>query len=284
MPPEQLLAWRQVQVILPPETPILVPTWLPASRQDLHPEAPSDIRNDSINGPMYAVTYRADPRNALTFGVGPIAAPPPEAGSGAALPIRGTTATLTTREGAMWLHWEEHGLTYAIVAAGTFVGQDDLPRIAARLAPLPPSPLQAADAWSRARGVLPDEVVVYKPGWMPERFGAFDLIAVATTPDGVSSYAVVTSIAQNHILFVLGVAPGAWGNFPPPDIQEKVMVLGEEANLMIASNENTTMSISWNRHKRHYHIRTNGDVTRDELLRIANSLAPVPPVDVPPTP
>jgi hypothetical protein len=164
------------------------------------------------------------------------------------------------------------------------VGQDDLPRIAARLAPLPPSPLQAADAWSRARGVLPDEVVVYKPGWMPERFGAFDLIAVATTPDGVSSYAVVTSIAQNHILFVLGVAPGAWGNFPPPDIQEKVMVLGEEANLMIASNENTTMSISWNRHKRHYHIRTNGDVTRDELLRIANSLAPVPPVDVPPTP
>ncbi|MCG8347180.1 MAG: hypothetical protein MI924_05300 [Chloroflexales bacterium] len=131
MPPEQLLAWRQVQVILPPETPILAPTWLPASLQGRQPEALSDIRNDPISGPMYAVTYNVDSHNNLTFGVGPIVAPPSEAGPGAPLPIRGTTATLTTREGAMWLHWEEQGRTYAIEATGAFVSQDDLQHIAA---------------------------------------------------------------------------------------------------------------------------------------------------------
>jgi hypothetical protein len=231
---------------------------------------------------MYGVMYGVEQKNAVVFTMGYPSSPQRESAATKKLTVRGTTASLTKNESATQLRWDEQGHSYAIFIEGLALSESDLLQMAEKLHPLPAATFQTADAWTKTRGVLPADVTIYKPTWLPKGYGPAELVAVTTTRDRVSSYTVLTRASQKDtILFSLGSGYGSWGNFPPPDSQEKVTVLGQEANLMISRENNNTMSVSWTSNRQTYHVRTGGALTRDELLRIANSLVPVPAAPMP---
>ncbi|MCU0493828.1 MAG: DUF4367 domain-containing protein, partial [Chloroflexaceae bacterium] len=139
-----------------------------------------------------------------------------------------------------------------------------------------PIPAQTPDAWAKARALLPPTIAVYKPGWMPERFGQAELVeAVTGKADAVRYTIAYHSGSEETVFFILNIGADALGNSPPTQgTSEKVRVLGNEA-LFLAAPEDGRLELNWHADKQRYQMKVYGkghQVTRDELLRIANSL------------
>lgn len=133
----------------------------------------------------------------------------------------------------------------------------------------------AQDAWARARRLLPGTIIVLRPAFVPERFGP-PLLQEAQLPAGERPRYTVTYAAQDEgLVFILNMGAGALGNFPPPETREQIVVRGTSGEVL-TSKETNTMGISWQESGGSYQITASAkQMTKDELLQIANSLVAV---------
>ena len=130
------LVWAEVRAILPPATPVAMPTWLPASIDRSRVEL-RDLRADPAD-PRYIVAYPAGSRE-IVLALGRV---PEITGSGYGMRVRGVPATLTfpislwsdaTTPAMRRVRWSEGGRVLSI-SSDTFTG-DDLLHVAWSLDP-----------------------------------------------------------------------------------------------------------------------------------------------------
>jgi hypothetical protein len=80
---------------------------------------------------------------------------------------------------------------------------------------------------------------------------------------------------ENRIIFTLGQPNGALGNTAPPETQERITILGSDGQLF-TSSASPKVWVSWKEGAYLYQMFAFGDkVNRDEVIHIAESLAPV---------
>ncbi len=158
----------------------------------------------------------------------------------------------------------------------------------------PPAPGQEQDPWLRARAMLPPDVPVLRPTYIPAGLGSPILEEVCVGPlpfsdtPEVPRYTVVyPDGGQNTdgLTFILTTGAGAAGNFPgPPTGREQVTVRGQTADLLTTANVSSTtpgltaFMLSWKEQGFSYQLKmgSTGRLTKDDLLRTAEGLAPVP--------
>lgn len=132
---------------------------------------------------------------------------------------------------------------------------------------------QPEDAWAAARAALPAEVPVYRPTWLPARFQAAPELWYAKDRGGDigPTYLIGYRSDTGDVLhFALGGV-----NTSRPDTIEHITVRGVEATL-VTTPAWPKVGISWQEGERVYHVQGYGDhITREELVRIVESLAPV---------
>ena len=139
----------------------------------------------------------------------------------------------------------------------------------------PASPPEAA--WVEARAILPAEVALYRPTWLPERFAEPELLDVQAEGDYAPSYTIhYASTKGGDLVFILGIGAGAWGNAPRPETQTPITVLGIEGMLSTNTENVLQRGVSWQEDDKSYRIRAVSEaLTEDELLQIVASLQPV---------
>jgi hypothetical protein len=154
----------------------------------------------------------------------------------------------------------------------------------------PPGPNGPSDPWTQARVSLPASVAVLSPTSMPDSFGEPELLEACTDAligDDGPRYTVIYHSSTNPaeaIVFVLGPAFAEWGNFPgPPTSIGQTTVRGVTAELAVTERASandptlTSLRVVWKETGADYQVRavTRGTVTKEELLKIAQSLTPV---------
>jgi hypothetical protein len=135
---------------------------------------------------------------------------------------------------------------------------------------------QQEDAWAQVRSIIPGDVTVYKPTFVPDRFGAPTLEEASSEASGVPVYTVVYTAPDETVAFILNTGKGALGNFPPTESpEEPIQVGGMDGSLSIAS-ESDASGIFWEVDGQNYQVKAfSKQITKDELLQIANSVTPV---------
>lgn len=136
-------------------------------------------------------------------------------------------------------------------------------------------PVQSESVWAQVRAALPPEVVVYRPAFVPERFSPPELLEALNDEHGLR-YTIIYQAGDELLVFILNNGQGALGSAAPPDTREMVTVHdGVQGTLMI-SGGSPPLRISWQESGQSYQIKVySGPMTRDELLRIAQSVTPV---------
>ncbi len=127
----------------------------------------------------------------------------------------------------------------------------------------------------QARAALPADVPLYKPAFVPERFGPPQLLEARTDASDGPLYTIVYSAKGENLAFILNMGKGALGNFPPAETNEPVAVLGVSGVLSISA-ETHAIGTFWQDQGRNYQIKAfSQQMTKDELMQIIKSLAPV---------
>lgn len=155
----------------------------------------------------------------------------------------------------------------------------------------PPMPGEPSEAWLRARARLPADVQVLRPERMPDGFGPPVLLEACVRGlfgDDGPRYTIVLdgpSGSVERIAFGLGLGFGEWGNFPgPPTTTEQTTVRGASASLITTESVSASdpalvlMMVSWTENGQRYWVRaaSRGQMTKEELVTIAQGLTPVP--------
>ncbi len=135
------------------------------------------------------------------------------------------------------------------------------------------------DAWAEARAALPSSVPVYRPSFVPDRFGPPSLEEVKTDDQFGPRYTIVYHAENGLVAFILGMGKGALGNSPPPDTTEPIDVHGAQGWLsttgVTTTRSRLNLQVSWQEQGRIYQIKVSSNrMTRDELLRVVASLVP----------
>jgi len=147
-------------------------------------------------------------------------------------------------------------------------------------APQPETALSMPDAWTKARAELPSSVQVYRPAFMPERFGPATLEEVQNDTQYGPRCTIVYRTGDELVAFILGMGKGALGNSPPPDVIEPITVLGAGGQLSTTATTATRsrlgLEVAWQEQGRSYQIKASSNhMTKDELLRIVAALTAV---------
>lgn len=122
--------------------------------------------------------------------------------------------------------------------------------------------------------MLPASVAIYRPTFVPERFGS-PLLQEAQVAESIPRYTITYAAQDENLAFILNMGAGALGNGPMYDINVPIMFRGVSATLGI-STESHVIGISWQENGQSYQIKAYSKrMTKAELLRIANSLVPV---------
>jgi hypothetical protein len=287
-------AWQQAGCLLPTTVQLLQPTWLPDPFQAAMAELQA-AHHLTDTGPFYYVRYQADrTRNLeLTLGRSPQDAPDLDETAfdrREAIVVRHTSGQLFSAATHLAVRWTEHNQVYTVQVHDPAPSRDTLLRVVAQLASTPGCARLPADVWAQVRCAMPADVPVYRPGWLPERFGAPALLEARVSADLGPLYTITYPAPDESMVFILNLGKGALGNVPPPDQTEPITVLGVEGTLQV-STATHTLSVEWAAHDRRgkpmlgYQIRVFSQVmTRDELMQIVQSLAPVEPSPVTPRP
>lgn len=131
---------------------------------------------------------------------------------------------------------------------------------------------QSQDAWIQARASLPTSVMLYKPTYMPERFGKPELLEAHSDQADGPVYTIVYSTSDETLAFILNAGKGALGNFPPPERREVVTVLGWSGELE-SSTETHALGVFWQTSMGNYQIKVySKKMTTEELKQIIESL------------
>jgi hypothetical protein len=120
-------------------------------------------------------------------------------------------------------------------------------------------------AWAAVRAHVPQPVPVYRPTWLPERFRQ-------TTPefiDGAFLGVSYLNSADDYLQFSIGGA-----NSAAPTSAEPLAVHGQ-AGFLTFSDGSPPIGVHWQEAGQSYGIRGGKNVTRAEILQVAESLAPV---------
>ncbi len=121
------------------------------------------------------------------------------------------------------------------------------------------------DAWAALRARVPVGAAVYRPTWLPARFRQ-----PAEFSDRGGTLSVGYRSPDNGgLVFAIG-----GGNSAEPSGQEPITVHGY-AGYLLHSDGSPPIQVTWGEAGTGYAVRGSKDVTRDELLQIAASLAPV---------
>lgn len=161
--------------------------------------------------------------------------------------------------------------------------------------PAPEAPIpsvasgDAQAVWQRVRAIIPDDIPVYQPTWLPERFrqaAAAIWYASADAPSG-PHYAVAYVDEQGTcLLFALGAV-----NSAPPTATADLTLRNRAATwaMWSATGDWPAQQVQWREAapgaSRVYAVQTgDAQLTRDDLLRIVERLAPVTPTGAPPAP
>lgn len=136
------------------------------------------------------------------------------------------------------------------------------------------------DAWTKARAGLPSSVPVYRPAFIPERFGPATLEEVQNDTQFGPRYTIVYRAEDELVAFILGMGKGALGNSPPPDVTEPITILGAWGQLSTigatATRSRLSLEVAWQEQGRSYQIKASSNhMTKDELLRIVAGLTAV---------
>jgi hypothetical protein len=153
----------------------------------------------------------------------------------------------------------------------------------------PPGPGEEQDPWLRARAMLPPDIPVLRPTFLPAGLGTPALLEACVGPllfrdlPQLPRYTVVyqgTGNDHESLVFVLGRPAGIYGNFPgPPTGREQATVRGQDAGILITAGGSTaSFMLSWKEQGMNYQVRmfSSGHLTQDDLIRTAQSLVPVP--------
>ncbi len=133
-------------------------------------------------------------------------------------------------------------------------------------------PAQSHDAWTQARASLPATIVLYKPTYVPERFGVPKLLEARADQDYGAVYTIVYAAPGENLAFILNMGKGALGNFPPAERRESVTVLGRQAELE-SSTETHTIGVFWQMPGGNYQIKAySPQMTMDEMKKIIDGL------------
>lgn len=131
-------------------------------------------------------------------------------------------------------------------------------------------PSRHTDAWAAAASALPVETPIYRPTWLPARFQQAPELWYAEDRGGDIGpiYLVGYRSSSGDVLhFALGAV-----NTAPPDTIESVTVRGVEGTLVTTSSW-PKIGISWQERPRVYHVQGGDNITREEMMRIVESLA-----------
>ena len=155
----------------------------------------------------------------------------------------------------------------------------------------PPMPGEPSDAWLRARARLAADVQVLRPERLPDEFGPPVLLEACVHGlfgDDRPRYTIVLdgqAGSLEAVAFGLGPGFGEWGNFPgPPTTSEQTTVRGASASLLTTERASasdpalTSMVVSWTEDRHQYWVRSvsRGQMTKAELVTIAQGLTPLP--------
>ncbi len=137
------------------------------------------------------------------------------------------------------------------------------------------------EVWAEVRAVLPTSVPVYRPAFIPDRFGPAVLEQVETGGQYAPRYTVVYHGERELLAFILGVGYGALGNMPGPPTIEPTTVHGGQGYVLVTPGEEpgylNFLGVTWHEGSWYYQIKAFSErLSKDELLRILGSLAPVP--------
>ncbi|MGB9754728.1 hypothetical protein [Roseiflexus castenholzii] len=154
-------------------------------------------------------------------------------------------------------------------------------------APEAPTPVASGDAqavWQRVRAIMPDAILVYQPTCQPERFrqaAAAIWHASADAPSG-PHYAVSYVDEQGTcLLFTLGAV-----NSAPPTADLTPRHRAATWAVWSATDDRPAQQVQWREAapgaSRVSAVQTgDAQLTRDDLLRIVEQLAPVTPTGAP---
>ncbi len=125
--------------------------------------------------------------------------------------------------------------------------------------------------WTSVRERLPTNVAVFRPAWLPARFGGAPLLqSLRHDALTVAAYQVgYRSPLGDVLLFALGPV-----NSARPDTRTRIRVLGVEGWIETTRGW-PARAIFWRVGAEHYTVQARG-VSRAELVRIVSSLIAVP--------
>jgi hypothetical protein len=118
-------------------------------------------------------------------------------------------------------------------------------------------------------------VAVYRPGFVPDRFGPPTLLEARTDGEPGPRYTVDHAAPDEHLVLILGLGHGAYANTAPPDTREPITVRGVGGELTTSAIGSPAFGVAWREANRSYQLQVHSRrMTRDEVLRVASSLAP----------
>lgn len=129
------------------------------------------------------------------------------------------------------------------------------------------SPVRADDAWLALRALVPSDLPVYQPTWLPARF------RLAPLPPGPMPYVGVTYVSDQGDLLVFAVGPT---NSARPTRVEPVTVHGLPGQLSF-SDGSPPIQVTWIENGQLYSVRAERGtgkttISRDELLKVVANL------------
>jgi hypothetical protein len=131
---------------------------------------------------------------------------------------------------------------------------------------------QSHDAWTQTRTSLPANIALYKPTYLPKRFGHPELLEARNDPSAGFVYTIVYAAPNETLAFILNQGKGALGNFPPAQQRTAITVLGQFGDLEVAS-ETHTLGVFWQASSGHYQIKAySQQMTTDEMTKIIEQL------------
>jgi hypothetical protein len=175
----------------------------------------------------------------------------------------------------------------ALVIVGVFIGQQRespvgtqptaSPLATATVAATPtpsakavetPVPANESEGWSLVRASIPQDVTVLRPRWLPERYAADSVVVEYAHNVGGWRYRVGYGTGNRTVLFALGSV-----NSARPNSTETLTMRGVSVTISTTSDWPAIQAI-WDDVGGTYSIQST-DLTRDELIRIVESLQPV---------
>ena len=132
-----------------------------------------------------------------------------------------------------------------------------------------PSSTTTSQGWSLVRESMPSYTAVLRPTWLPDRYAADRVVVEYAHNVSGWRYRVGYGAGNSSVLFALGSV-----NSARPNSTETTTVRGIAVTIS-TSSDFPAIQATWDESGGTYSIQSN-DLTRDELIRIIESLQPVP--------